>query len=174
MASTQTLRSLDTTGSFPARAWLHRLTATDDAVAPAVARLALGAVMFPHGAQHALGWFGGHGFGGTFQWMTGTLGFPAPLAALAIVVELLAPLALLVGLGGRLAALGLFGLMVGAASTHLDSGFFMNWFGSLKAGAEGFEYHLVVMALAAVVVLAGSGALSLDRRIARRATRADA
>ena len=139
MASAQTLRALDSTGSFPARAWLHRLTATDAAAAPAVARVALAAVMFPHGAQHALGWFGGYGFAGTFDWMTGTLGFPAPLAALAIVVELLAPLALLVGLGGRLAALGLFGLMVGAASTHLASGFFMNWFGSLKAGRRGLR-----------------------------------
>lgn len=180
MASSQTVRSLEPTTTLAsarpasARAWLTRLTATDDDAAPAVARVALAAVMFPHGAQHALGWFGGHGFAGTFQWMTGTLGFPAPLAALAIIVELLAPLALLVGLGGRLAALGLFGLMVGAASTHLEHGFFMNWFGSLKAGAEGFEYHLLVMALAAVVVLAGSGALSLDRRIAARATRAGA
>jgi putative oxidoreductase len=60
--------------------------------------------------------------------------------------------------------------MVGAASTHLEHGFFMNWFGGLKAGAEGFEYHLVVMALAAVVMIAGSGALSLDRRWHRRLT----
>jgi putative oxidoreductase len=180
MATAQTLRTLDSrpdTDAAPrptARAWLSRLTATDPAAAPVVARVALAAILFPHGAQHALGWFGGYGFGGTFQWMTGTLGFPAPLAALAILVELLAPLALLVGLGGRLAALGLFGLMVGAASTHLANGFFMNWFGTLKAGDEGFEYHLLVMALAAVVVLAGSGALSLDRRIARWATRAGA
>ena len=97
--------------------------------------------------------------------MTQTLGFPGPLAGLAIVVELLAPLALLVGLGSRLAALGLTGLMVGAISTHLSSGFFMNWFGSLTAGQEGFEYHLLVIALCAVVAVKGSGALSLDRRL---------
>jgi putative oxidoreductase len=177
--ATQTLRKIDTSGAsvtaaaatrLTGRDLLRRVLATDAAAAPTVARLALAAVLFPHGAQHALGWFGGYGFSGTFQWMTATLGFPAPLAALAIVVELLAPIALLFGVAGRPAALGLFGLMVGAASTHLEHGFFMNWFGALKAGAEGFEYHLVVMALAAVVAIAGSGALSLDRRWHRRLT----
>lgn len=170
MESTQTLAreiTLDRPRSS-ARALTARLVATRADGAPLVARLALGLVMFPHGAQHALGWFGGHGFSGTFAWMTGTLGFPAPLAALAIVVELLAPLALIAGIGGRVAAAGLFGLMVGAASTHVANGFFMNWFGTMKAGAEGFEYHLVVMALAAVVIIAGSGALSLDRRLTAR------
>lgn len=142
---------------------LRTLIATDREAAPFVARLILGLVMFPHGAQHALGWFGGYGFYGTLRWMTGTLGFPAPLAALAIVVELLAPFALVLGLGGRLAAAGIAGLMLGAASTHVANGFFMNWFGALRPGAEGYEYHLIALALAAVVVIEGSGALSLDR-----------
>ena len=145
----------------------HALLATDAAAAPLLARTALALLLFPHGAQHALGWFGGYGFAGTLGWMTGTLGFPAPAAALAIAVELFAPVALLVGVGSRLAALGLVGLMLGAISTHVTNGFFMNWFGSLAPGAEGFEYHLVVIALAAVVVIAGGGALSLDRRLAR-------
>ena len=142
------------------------LLATDAAAAPLVARTSLALLLFPHGAQHALGWFGGYGFAGTLGWMTDTLGFPAPAAALAIAVELVAPLALLVGLGSRLAALGLVGLMLGAASTHAANGFFMNWFGALPAGGEGFEYHLAVIALAAVVAIAGGGALSLDRRLA--------
>ena len=90
------------------------------------------------------------------------------LAALAIVVELLAPIALVLGLGSRLAAAGLFGLMVGAASTHVGDGFFMNWFGRLAAGHEGFEYHLLVVALAAVVTTTGSGRFSFDRTVARR------
>jgi putative oxidoreductase len=142
----------------------RRLAATGNDTGATIARLALAAILFPHGAQHALGWFGGYGFAGTHAWMTHSLGFPAALAALAIVVELLAPIALLVGAGGRLAALGLVGLMIGAISTHVPSGFFMNWFGSLPAGHEGFEYHLLVIALCAVVVVKGSGALSLDRR----------
>jgi putative oxidoreductase len=125
--------------------------------------------LFPHGAQHVLGWFGGYGFHGTLQWMTGTLGFPAPLAALALVTELVAPFALLAGLGGRVAALGIVGLMLGALSTHVANGFFMNWFGSLPAGQEGFEYHILALALAGTVVLEGSGAWSLDRLLFARA-----
>ena len=138
---------------------------TSDAPAPALARLVLGAVLFPHGAQHVLGWFGGYGFQGTLGWMTGTLGFPAPLAVLALVTEITAPVALVLGLGGRVAALGVVGLMLGALSTHLGNGFFMNWFGALPAGQEGFEYHLIAIALAGTVVLQGSGAWSLDHRL---------
>lgn len=151
---------------------LRRLVATDRELAPVIARIILGLVIFPHGTQHALGWLGGYGFRGTLAWMTGTLGFPAPLAALAIVVELLAPIALVFGLGGRVAAAGIFGLMVGAASTHAANGFFMNWFGALKPGVEGYEYHLLALALAAVVAIEGSGALSIDRLLVRDATRA--
>jgi putative oxidoreductase len=147
---------------------LTKLLSTSPDAAPLVARVSLGLIMFPHGAQHALGWFGGYGFAGTLEWMTGTLGFPAPLAALAIATELVAPFALVLGLGGRLAALGIAGLMLGATSTHLANGFFMNWFGTLPAGSEGFEYHLIALALATVVVLSGSGALSIDAYLARR------
>jgi putative oxidoreductase len=143
----------------------RRALATAAAPAPTVARLVLGLIMFPHGAQHALGWFGGYGFSGTLGWMTGTLGFPAPLAALAIITELLAPIALVLGLGGRLAAAGIAGIMAGALSTHVKDGFFMNWFGKLPTGNEGFEYHLLAMGLCAVVMIAGSGAWSLDRRL---------
>jgi putative oxidoreductase len=143
----------------------RRLLDTAAAPAPAVARVMLGLVMFPHGAQHALGWFGGYGFSGTLGWMTGTVGIPAPLAVLAIATELLAPLALVLGVAGRLAAAGIFGLMLVAASTHTANGFFMNWFGARPAGAEGFEFHLLALALAAVVMLAGSGAWSIDRRL---------
>jgi putative oxidoreductase len=161
----------DTTGRvsrFSFGSAFQRIVATDDGVAPLVARLALGLVLFPHGAQHALGWFGGYGFSGTLGWMTGTLGFPAPLAALGIITELLAPLLLIAGAGGRLAGALLFFHMAFAASTHLKTGFFMNWFGSLPGGAEGFEYHLLAMALAVVVAIAGSGRYSLDRVLARR------
>ena len=39
---------------------LRALLATTDAAGPAAARVGLGLLLFPHGAQHALGWFGGH------------------------------------------------------------------------------------------------------------------
>ncbi len=148
------------------RRLIHRVIDTPADLGAAIARIALALIIFPHGAQHALGWFGGYGFTGTHTWMTKTLGFPAPLAALAITTELLAPFALLLGLGGRIAALGVVGIMLGAISTHFPNGFFMNWFGALAAGQEGFEYHLLVVALCAVVITCGSGRLSLDRTFA--------
>jgi putative oxidoreductase len=149
---------------FLARA-LTRAIATDNDRAATVARLALGLIILPHGLQHALGLLGGYGFSGTLGWMTGTLHFPAPLAALAIITELVAPILLIAGLGGRLAAAGVAYIMAGAILTHAPAGFFMNWFGKLPAGTEGFEYHLLVTALAAVVAIKGSGALSVDRAI---------
>jgi len=133
-------------------------------LAPLVARVVLGLVMLPHGLQHALGFFGGYGYTGTLNWMTNTLGFPRVLAAVAIVTELIAPLALLFGFGGRLAAVGVAGIMIGALSTHWGNGFFMNWFGKLEPGHEGFEYHILALALAIVVAIAGSGAFSVDLR----------
>jgi putative oxidoreductase len=134
---------------------------TRDPVTTAV-RLTVALVLFPHGAQHVLGWFGGYGFRGTLGWMTGTLGFPVVLAVLALITEIVAPVALLLGLGGRFAAAGVVALMLGALSTHVPNGFFMNWFGTLPAGREGFEYHLLMIALALVVVVRGSGAWSVD------------
>ena len=142
-------------------------TRTESDTSATLARVVLAIVMFPHGAQHLLGWFGGYGFAGTHAWMSGTLGFPASLAAVAIVTEFVAPFALLAGVGGRVAALGIAGLMLGAASTHAANGFFMNWVGSLPAGAEGFEYHVLAIALSLVVVLKGSGAWSIDRLLTR-------
>ncbi|MEP6492099.1 MAG: DoxX family protein [bacterium] len=147
---------------------LARIINTRTDAAPLIARVALGLIILSHGAQHAFGLFGGYGFSGTLGWMTKTLGFPSPLAALAIITEVVAPVALVIGLGGRLAALGIGGIMLGAITTHASNGFFMNWFGSLPAGSEGFEYHLLVLALVTVVVIAGSGALSLDARLVRR------
>jgi putative oxidoreductase len=145
-----------------------RLLRTTDDPGPLLARFTLALVFFPHGAQHVLGWFGGYGFQGTLHWMTGTLGFPAPLAALALVTELVAPFALLAGVGGRVAALGIVGLMVGALTTHVANGFFMNWFGNLPAGREGYEYHILAIALAGTVALQGSGAWSVARALGRR------
>lgn len=142
---------------------LRKLFTTPHDLSATVARIALGAVMWPHGAQHALGWFGGYGFAATLKWMTGTLGIPSWLAALAIIIELAAPVALLLGVGSRVAALSLVAFMIGAARVHVGNGFFMNWFGSLPAGVEGFEYHILAVALALVVVFAGGGKFSVDR-----------
>lgn len=149
---------------------LERTIRTDHDVGLLVLRISLAVILFPHGAQHLLGWFGGYGFAGTYQWMTETLGFPGFLAALAILTEFTAPFALAAGFLGRIASLGIIGLMVGAISTHLPNGFFMNWFGALPAGAEGYEYHLLVIAICVALVLRGSGAWSIDRVLSLRSS----
>jgi putative oxidoreductase len=131
-------------------------------------RVTVGAILLPHGAQHLLAMFGGFGFRATLEWMTGTLGLPAVLAAVGIVIELVAPLALILGAGVRFAGAVLAVFMTVAASTHTSNGFFMNWFGKLPAGAEGFEYHLLAIALAVAVAARGAGAWSVDSWLTRR------
>ena len=100
--------------------------------------------------------------------MTETLGFPAPLAALAIATELIAPFALIFGLGGRLASLGIIGIMAGAISTHAPNGFFMNWFGSLPGGHRRLRVPPALRCASPPSSSAnGSGALSVDRLFTR-------
>jgi len=143
------------------------LLKTDDSLGPLIARLVLGLVMFPHGAQKALGWFGGHGFTGTMQFFTGTMHIPALFAFLAIAAEFAGSLGLIVGLLSRVAAFGVASVMVVAIVTaHAANGFFMNWLGNQKG--EGFEYHLLAIGLALIVIIQGAGKASLDGVIARR------
>ena len=150
--------------SWRARPWgLAEALRTDTSVSQALLRVSLGAVLLPHGAQHALGLLGGYGFRGTLNWMTHTLGIPAPVATMGIVVELVGPMALILGLGSRAAGLALAVFMATAASTHAANGFFMNWFGTQPAGVEGYEYHLLTIAMALTVAARGAGALSFDR-----------
>jgi putative oxidoreductase len=130
-------------------------------------RLVLAGVFLPHGLQKTAGWFGGYGYTGTMGYFTQTMGIPAPLAFAAIAAETLGPIALILGLGGRVAGAAIVVLMaVAVATTHLPNGFFMNWFGNQKG--EGFEYHILAVALALVVVIRGSGAYSLDAWISGR------
>ena len=145
---------------------LRRLLETTNDKGALIARVTLGVVMFPHGAQKVFGWFGGHGLSATLETFTAKMGIPAPLALAAIAAESLGALALILGIGGRLAAFGIGVTMVVAATMHLDNGFFVNWFGQ-QAG-EGYEYHLLAIGLAAVTLVRGSGALSLDRLVAAR------
>lgn len=145
--------------------FLRRFLATRSDYGLMVARVTLGGVMFPHGAQKLFGWFGGNGFQGTMQGMSQGLGIPQPLVFLAIMAESIGALMLIFGLGGRLAAFGVGVTMVVAGMMHVKNGFFMNWFGQ-QAG-EGYEYHLLTIGLAIVTMIAGSGALSVDRLLAR-------
>jgi putative oxidoreductase len=142
--------------------WLFQ---TDGTLVPFILRLALAIVMFPHGAQKVLGWFGGHGLRGTLGYFT-SQGIPVPLALLAFAAELLGSLGILVGLFTRVAAFGIACVMVVAIVTvHAKFGFFMNWSGTQKG--EGFEYHLLALGVALALLVGGAGLWSLDAAIAR-------
>jgi putative oxidoreductase len=142
---------------------MKKLMATSNDIAFTIARLILGVVFFAHGAQKMLGWFGGFGFHGTVAMFT-HLGMPAALAVFVICTEFFGGLGLLAGLLTRIAALGVAALMTGAIfMVHLQNGFFMNWMGTQKG--EGFEFHLLALALAVVLILRGAGALSVDKAL---------
>jgi putative oxidoreductase len=139
---------------------LHWLLQTDSSLTGLILRVTLAVVMFPHGAQKVFGWFGGHGFKGTMKSFTGS-GIPTVFALLAIAAESLGSLALAVGLLTRVAAFGIACVMLVAIVTvHRLNGFFMNWEGNQKG--EGFEYHLLALAMAISLIIVGAGAWSLD------------
>src|SRR2546425_378533 len=145
----------------------QKLIRTECDVTALILRLALGIVMFPHGAQKTLGLFGGYGFSGAMQFFTQS-GIPTGLAFLAIAAESLGSLGLIVGLLGRVAAFGITcNMIVAMLMVHLPNGFFMNWFGSQKG--EGFEYHILAIGIALGVMIKGSGAGSVDLALSKRA-----
>lgn len=141
------------------------LLVTDNSPAQLFIRVALGVVMFPHGAQKVLGWFGGAGIAKTLQAFAG-MGFPAWSVVILMVVESLGALLLVAGFLTRLWAVG-----IGTAMTicmfmhHVQHGFFMNWFG--KQQGEGYEFHLLVIGICLALLIKGGGALSLDRAVAQ-------
>ena len=143
---------------------LRRLTATENSAAIAILRVVLGVVFFAHGAQKMLGWFGGYGFSGTMGMFTNVMHIPAVLAFLAIAAEFFGGLGLIFGLLTRIAAFGIaVNMVVAVLTVHMHVGFFMNWAGTQKG--EGFEYHLLVLAMALLLMIKGGGAASVDRAI---------
>jgi len=52
---------------------------------------------------------------------------------------------------------------------HLPDGFFMNWTGTQQG--EGFEYHLLAIAIGLAVFIKGSGAMSVDRALTQHLRR---
>lgn len=153
-----------TTGAFSRV--IHAILATDKSRIQTLLRLILGAVMLPHGLQKTAGWFGGYGFDATMGYF-GSIGIPAFFGFLAIAAESAGAVALLAGLGTRIAAFGIGAtISVAAAMMHIGNGFFMNWSGQQKG--EGFEYHLLVVGIALALVIGGAGSFSIDRQLTKR------
>ncbi len=128
-------------------------------------RIVVGVVCVAHGTQKVFGWFGGYGFDATMGAMQ-HMGIPAVFAFLAIAAEFAGGLGLIFGFLSRVAAFGIgVEMLVAMAKFHAANGFFMNWTGTQKG--EGFEYHLLALALITAILVRGAGALSVDGWIAR-------
>lgn len=146
---------------------LNKIVQTADDKVLTVTRLVLGIVFFAHGAQKMLGWFGGYGFKGTMGFFTHVLHVPPVFAVLAIAAEFFGSLGLLAGLLTRIAAFGItVNMLVAIFMVHLSNGFFMNWTGQQKG--EGYEYHLLVLAMTVALMVRGAGAFSLDRALSAK------
>src|SRR6266478_812271 len=149
---------------------LNKLFRTDNDIATAIVRLVLGVVFFAHCAQKLLGWFGGYGFTGTMGFLTGVMHIPVIFAFLAIVAEFFGGLGLIFGFMTRVAAVGvLSNMIVAIAMVHSQFSFFMNWTGAQKG--EGYEYHLLALAVTVLLIIRGAGAVSLDRLLSSPAKR---
>lgn len=145
---------------------MQALFKTDESWAGLILRLALGGVIFAHGAQKLLGWYGGFGFEGTMGFFTQKMGLPWLIAFLVIIGESIGSLGLIAGLFTRFTAASFIVIMLGAIVTvHLPQGFFMNWFGQQQG--EGFEFHLLVIAMSLALLVIGGGKWSLDGLIAK-------
>jgi putative oxidoreductase len=145
---------------------MNTLFATRNDWTGLILRLTLGLIIFPHGAQKLLGWFGGYGFSGTMHYFTNDVHLPWIIGFLVILLESLGALLLIAGLGSRLIAGLMVPLLIGIIVTaHLEDGFFMNWFGNQKG--EGYEYFLLAIGIALALIINGAGRYSLNQVIAR-------
>ena len=146
---------------------MRKLFSTSNDLTLTILRLIMGIIFFAHGAQKMLGWFGGYGFHGTMGFFTQQMGIPAPLAFLAICAEFFGGLGLIVGFLTRIAAFGItVNMLVAILTVHHVNGLFMNWTGQQKG--EGYEYHLLAIALGLLFMMKGAGALSIDRALSAR------
>jgi putative oxidoreductase len=148
---------------------LQKILRTSDDRVLTLLRVILGVVVFPHGAQKMLGWFGGFGISGTMGFLTHQLHIPAALAVMVFAAEFFAPIGVFVGFLGRIAALGIaIDYTCVALMAHRQNGFFMNFSGQQKG--EGVEYFVLAVAIAIAILIRGSGAWSIDRALMRRTT----
>lgn len=144
----------------------QKIIQTNSSYAPLIARLALGIMIFPHGAQKLLGWYGGYGFSGTMDFFT-SQGMPYVIALLPILAEFFGALGLITGLLTRVAAFGVgFTMLVAAVTVHAQNGFFMNWFGQQKG--EGIEFFILAVGLAISVIITGAGKFSVDSLLTKK------
>ncbi|TCS77847.1 DoxX family protein [Tepidibacillus fermentans] len=121
-----------------------------------IIRLVVGLTFAGHGSQKLFGWFGGYGLKGTGGWLESIGIKPGVLMALAAGLSEL--------VGGLLFAFGLFTplgaflivitMLVAIFTVHGKNGYWVT--------SNGYEYNLILIAVAIGVALIGPGAYSLS------------
>ena len=140
---------------------LKKLLATPSDLVATIARLALGLMILPHGLAKIT-----H-VSGTMHYFD-SLGIPAFFGYFAILAESVGSVGLIAGVLSRIAAFGVgTNMVVAILLIHRHVGFYMNWSGQYPPGKEGYEFHLLAIGLALIVLIRGGGAWSLDRVIGR-------
>lgn len=139
---------------------LKKIINTNESIIPFLLRLILGGVILPHGYQKITG------FTTTMGHLTHDYGLPWLIAFFVVMTEFFASILLLAGAVSRIVAFLIGLVMLGAIPYHWSNGFFMNWFGN-QAG-EGFEYHILAIGVAIVLVISGGGKWSTDALITKK------
>lgn len=126
-------------------------------------RVIAGIIIFPYGMQKLLGWFenlgGGVGIEETIEQMSRKK-IPLAVAWLIIISQSIGSIALIIGCFGRVAAGANFIIFFGALIVHAPYGWTMNWLG--KKRGEGSEYFVMLLSILLVILIKGSGAISID------------
>ncbi|GMA51039.1 oxidoreductase [Alicyclobacillus contaminans] len=120
-----------------------------------IIRLVIGLTMAGHGTQKLFGWFGGHGLKGTGGWLE-SIGLKPGMfmALLAGLAELVGGILFAVGWGMPVAAiLIVLTMLVAVVKVHGKNGYWVT--------QNGFEYNLILMAIAVGVALVGPGAYAI-------------
>jgi len=138
---------------------IKSLLQTDADYVCAFLRIVAGIIIWPYGMQKLFGWFDGVGIKGTLEQMA-VRKVPKVIAWLVIIGQSFGSIALIAGFLGRIAAGGLFIIFTGALIVHLPDGWMLNWFGKKKG--EGIEYLVLLLSLLLVIIVKGSGAMSID------------
>ena len=117
-------------------------------LAPLILRLALGAVLFAHGYAKVFGGLAAH------THFVAEIGLPAWMGYVSAATEFLGGLLLILGLLTRLAGLAVtIEMLVAIFRVHLKHGL---------VGAGGYEFPLMIGAVAFALILIGPGPISVD------------
>ena len=142
---------------------IHTLLQTEPDYIYLLPRVVAGIIIFPYGMQKLFGWFdnlgGGVGIAETLKQLRAKK-IPTVIAWLIIIGQSVGSISLLLGCLARVAAAGNFIIFLGALIVHRSDGWAMNWTGKKKG--EGIEYFVMLLSILIIIVIKGSGLLSID------------